>query len=170
MVSHREQDALERAARLACAVLLVPVLCGCAPTQAPARSPSPATVSQPAGPTGRVLISVSDPAADEGMAWHIALSPDGRFVGENTWSDGATSFRSDCGGSLSGAQVRQWFGWVREHATLSSPERPAGPRDFGKLEVSLAYEDEGGTVRHVPLAGLDATARAWAESLTGSCL
>lgn len=152
------------------AVLLVSVLLsGCAPAAAPVGSPSPAS-APPVTLRGRVLVSVSDPAADEGLSWEIALSPDGRFVGENTWSDGATSFRSDCGGTRPATEVRRWFAWTREHARLASPQRPSGPRDFERLEVGLAYEDEGGVVRYVALSAVDEVARAWAEGFTGECL
>ena len=144
------------------------LLAACAPTSTTA--PLVELPPQSVDVAGRVLLSISDPAADEGLFWDIAVSGDGRFVGENTWSDGADSFRSDCGGQRTSAEVRGRFKEVRSRATLSTAPGRVGPRDFEQLEITVAFQDPDGTVLYVPADELDDETRAWAETFVGDCL
>ncbi|MBV1859435.1 MAG: hypothetical protein KUG77_13565, partial [Nannocystaceae bacterium] len=131
---------------------------------------SPMTLEEGAPlPTGRILVSISDPAADEGLFWNFAVSSDGRVVGENTWSDGADSFRSNCAGQRDAHEVGSRFESVRASATLARAPVPTRPPDFERLEVRISFENSDGPTLYMPAGALDDETRAWAESLVGDC-
>jgi hypothetical protein len=81
--------------------------------------------------------------------WTIVVYPDGRFHTEETWSDGETSFRNDCGGSRPTDAVDAWFVRARDSATQEAAPDFAWPAP-GEYRYSLAYHRVDGTVRYVP--------------------
>jgi len=131
-----------------------------------------AVVPEPGEPkalSGRLIVQIIDPAADEGASWDIVLGPDGRYVGEYTWSDGATDFRNDCAGTRVPADVERWFERARASATLERPPPYTVPADLGAYVVTLGYEGEDGTVRYLP-ADVDPDAlRTWAQGFISGC-
>ena len=119
---------------------------------------------------GRLLLSRFDPHQREGGdAWSIAVTPDGRYDGEYTWSAEDTNFTSPCGGTRSVSEVEPWFLRAQAEAGLESAPRPAVPEGRNGYAVVVAHEAEDGPVRFFPHLPDQKALEAWAEGFVGGC-